>query len=592
MPARHGGGLAEPRRGTLRHALGVQAPALPDAGSAIRRLRQDTFVVSGASSTEATVPQAPLRGLPPSERTLAALLRRQAERHGAKPFVTAAGGERRSYAELGVAAGRWGALLGEIGVGRGDRVAAITGNRIELLELLLGCASIGAVAVPLNPAIRGAQLQHALTNSAAGTLIIETEHLDALARVPPPATLAHVWLLDRERPHRAHGYRCEPLPALGGSVGQAALEPGDTVAIFYVPGRDGAARGVLCPNAQLYWWGILGSEFVRITEEDVCLAALPLFSAAAIDSFCQALVAGAEWVITPRFAPARHWSTAAEHRATRTHLHGSMAATLLAAPPSRDDTAHTVTIAQAPPTDAAVLEAFEERFGVELCCGYSTTETGRITSVPGEPRRPGSPGRALALGRALDEFELAVVDEDDAIVADGEAGELVVRPRHPFSTTSGYHRMPELTVRAWRNLWLHTGDRVVRDADGWYSLVETATDAISRHGEEVSSFEVERALGEHPAVAAAAVFAVRSQEGEEEVMAAVVLGPGAECDPLELVQFLEPRIAGFSIPRYVEFVATLPVGGDGSVRKRELSAHGPSDEAWDRERSGYRLARR
>jgi tRNA(adenine34) deaminase len=101
----------------------------------------------------------------------------------------------------------------EIGIERGDRVAAIAGNRIELIELLLGCAWMGAIAVPLNTAIRGAQLQHALTNSGARTLDLETEHLDALARVPPPASLERVWLLDRERPHRAHGYRLRAAAA-------------------------------------------------------------------------------------------------------------------------------------------------------------------------------------------------------------------------------------------------------------------------------------------------------------------------------------------------------------------------------------------
>jgi crotonobetaine/carnitine-CoA ligase len=530
--------------------------------------------------------RSPLRGLPLSEQTVPGLLKRQAERFGDRPFVATTAGERRTYAELRDAAAGWAGLLAESGVERGDRVAAIAGNRIELLELLLGCAWLGAAAVPLDTAIRGAQLRHALTNSGASTLIIETEHLDALARVPPPATLERVWLLDRERPHRAHGYQCEPLPPPGDPVGAAAVQPGDTVAILYTATSGGVAKGICCPHAQLYWSGVITSEFLRIGADDVCFTALPLVHAGTISSVCQALVAGASLVIAPRFTANRYWRLAAEAGATRTYLPGTLASVLLAAAPSKDDRAHAVTIALAPGTEAAIHEPFRERFGVELYDAYGSTATNQLTGVAGDPQRPGT------LGRGRGEFELAVVDANDAPVGDGEPGELVVRPRHPFSIASGYHGMPEATVAAWRNLWFHTGDRVVRDADGSFELVEHARDAIRRHGENVSSFEVEQALQEHPAVATAAVFPITTELGEDEVMATVVLEPSSELDPLELVRFCESRIAYFAIPRYIEFVDALPISGDGVVRKRDLRDRGVSATTWDRERSGYQLARR
>jgi crotonobetaine/carnitine-CoA ligase len=541
---------------------------------------------NGTPTTEVQALSSPLRGLPLAEQTLPSLLDRQAARYGDKQFVATASGDKRSFAELRDAAAAWGGLLRDLGIERGDRVAALAGNRIELVELLLGCAWMGAVAVPLNTALRGAQVQHALTNSGAKALIIETEHLDALARVPPPASLERVWLLDHERVHRAHGYICDPLPAPGQQALPADVGPGDTLAILYSSGATGAAKGVCCPHAQLYWGGVLGSEFLSIGAEDVCLTTLPLFHSGAISSLCQALVAGASWVIAPRFAPTRYWRLAAEHGATRTYLLGAMVNMLLSQPVSRDERAHAIAMAHAPATPAPLYEPFGKRFGVRLLDGYGSTETNHITGVSGDPTRPGS------LGRALEEFEVAVFNEDDAPVPPGDPGELVVRPRNPFSMASGYHGMPEATVLAWRNLWFHTGDRVICDSEGWYRFVDRGKDAISHSGENISSFEVEQALAEHPAVAAVAVFPVASAMADDEVMAAVVLEPGRDTDPLELVRFCEPRIAYFAIPRYIDFVTELPLGGNGKVRKAALRERGVSHATWDRERSGYRLARR
>lgn len=542
-------------------------------------------MVSGIRVGAEQVLRAPLRGLPLAQQTLPALLERQAVRCADKPFVSMTGGEQRSFTELRDGAAAWAGLLKDIGIRRGDRVAAIAGNRIELIELLMGCAWMGAIAVPLNTAIRGAQLQHALTNSGARTLVLETEYLDALARVPPPASLESVWLLDRERPHRAHGYHCEPLPPLGDGVLAAPVDPGDTCAILYSSGTNGIAKGVCCPHAQLYWWGIAGSELLSIGADDVCFTTLPLFHASAISSLCQALVAGAAYVAAPRFTATRYWRLAGESGATRTYLLGAMVNMLLAQPPSKDDHGHEITVALAPATPPAACEPFAERFGVQLRDGYGSTETNLVTGVAGEEIHPGS------LGRATGDYDLAVVDEHDARVADGEPGELLVRPRHPFSIATGYHGMPETTVAAWRNLWFHTGDHVVRDADGWYRLVGPARDAIRRRGESISSVEVEQALREHPAVAAVAVFPVTTSLADEEVMAAVVLEPGLQVEPLELVQFCEPRITRSAIPRFIDFVGALPLADNGNIRKSELRERGVTHATWDRERSGYRLAR-
>jgi crotonobetaine/carnitine-CoA ligase len=195
------------------------------------------------------------------------------------------------------------------------------------------------------------------------------------------------------------------------------------------------------------------------------------------------------------------------------------------------------------------------------------------------------------MGRTLAGFEARVVDADDEEVPTGVPGELVLRADHPFAFATGYWRMAEATVAAWRNLWFHSGDRVVRDEDGYFRFLDRIHDAIRRRGENVSAWEVEQALLAHPAVEAAAVIPVPSELGEDDVMACVVARDGVQLDPLELVRFCEPSLAYFAIPRYIDVLDELPLTENGKVRKFVLRERGVTPTTWDRERAGIRLRR-
>ena len=156
----------------------------------------------------------------------------------------------------------------------------------------------------------------------------------------------------------------------------------------------------------------------------------------------------------------------------------------------------------------------------------------------------------------------------------------------PFAFATGYFGAPEKTVEAWRNLWFHTGDRVVRQTDGYFRFVDRLKDAIRRRGENISSFEVEQVLLSHPAVANAAAFPVRSPLAEDEVMAAVILHPGRQLTEAELIAFCEPRLPYFAVPRYLEFMSELPSTESGKVQKYKLRERGVTDKTWDREAAG------
>ena len=146
-------------------------------------------------------------------------------------------------------------------------------------------------------------------------------------------------------------------------------------------------------------------------------------------------------------------------------------------------------------------------------------------------------------------YQARVADDDDVEVAPGEPGELLLRADEPFAFATGYFGMAGKTVEAWRNLWFHTGDRVVRDADGHFRFLDRLKDAIRRRGENISSYEVEQVLLSHPVIEVAAVFPVRSELAEDEVMAALVARPGCRIDVPGVAKFCETRLPYFAIPR-------------------------------------------
>jgi crotonobetaine/carnitine-CoA ligase len=156
---------------------------------------------------------------------------------------------------------------------------------------------------------------------------------------------------------------------------------------------------------------------------------------------------------------------------------------------------------------------------------------------------------------------------------------------------TGYFGMADKTVEAWRNLWLHSGDRVVRNSEGYYRFIDRMKDSIRRRGENISSFEVERVIMSHPAVEVAAVFPVASDLAEDEVMTAIVVKEGATLDGAELIRFCEGRLSYFAIPRFVEFVTELPRTESGKIQKFKLRERGRSPETWDREAAGIKLKR-
>jgi crotonobetaine/carnitine-CoA ligase len=522
----------------------------------------------------------------PARRTLPAMLAAHAQRYGDKPLVTASGKTLSFREALDCAAGFAGSLA-QAGIKPGDRVALMCGNSLEFVTVMLGVAWLGAVLVPVNTGSRGPQLGHILRNSGSRLLILDAQFLPLLDHAGLADTqLETLWRIGEGKEEgSAHGRPLRALPGLAQQRAPASLGPGDALAILYTSGTTGPSKGVICPHAQYYWWGIITGGLLGVGEGDVLVTPLPLFHSNALNTFYQALLHGAHVVYLPRFSVSGFFASLAEHKAKVTYLLGAMVPMLLSREASPEEKAHPARIALAPGVPERFREEFTARSGIALLDGYGSTETNFVIGAHPSMQRAGM------MGPVIDGFEARVVDDDDNELPDGEAGELVVRAAEPFAFGRGYFGMPEKTVEAWRNLWFHTGDRVLREPDGQFRFLDRLKDAIRRRGENISSFEVEQVLISHPEVASAAVFPVRSELAEDEVMTAILLKADSTVSELDLLKFCEPRLPRFALPRFVEFVAELPQTENGKVQKFKLRERGVPPGTFDREKSGWSPSR-
>jgi carnitine-CoA ligase len=517
-----------------------------------------------------------LSAFAPAERTLPAMLQRQARRYADRALFIA-GDVSISFEEAPRLAARAAGEFAAVGIRPGDRVALMCGNRAEFIQSFLGCAWLGAIAVPINVAARGPQLAHYLHNSGARLLIIDDGCFEAFAQISSMLALERIWIVGGAVPARLRWISAAPLPPRAEGIPPRADDPAQTLAILYTSGTTGPSKGVCCPHAQYFWWGLNGVRNLEIRQGDVLSTTLPLFHTNALGTFHQALLSGSTLVAEPRFSASRFWQRLIERRATVTYLLGAMVPILLSSEPSPQERGHRVRCALAPGVPANLHAAFEQRTGIALIDGYGSTETNFVIGGTAAERRPGSMGTQRA------GFHARVCDPGGNDARPGEPGELVLRADEQLAFATGYFAMPEKTEEAFRDGWFHTGDRVVREADGHFRFVDRLKDAIRRRGENISSFEVEQVLLSHPDVGNAAVFPVPSELAEDEVMAAVVRRPGSVLSESALAEFCRPLLAAFALPRFIEFVDALPTTESGKVQKYKLRDRGVTARTWDQQ---------
>jgi crotonobetaine/carnitine-CoA ligase len=491
-----------------------------------------------------------LRGLRPDERHLVRLITAQAELLGDRPALVV-GKTTVTYAELPQLAAAGYERLVAAGVKPGDRVVTVAGNTAEALHLLLGSAVAGAVHVPLDPALGVEELR------------------DRIADVEPVAVFT-----DSAAAVAGTAYQARPVaasPLLGGELPEGEYDGTLPGLILHTSGTSGRANAVVCPHSQLVSWAIFGAEQLGLTSEDVLFTNLPLFHCNALVTVLKAWVTGATVVVGDQFSVSGFWEQLTEHRATVTFLLGSMIHRLLGRsaeiPPPEG---HSLRLVLAPGSGTEAKQRFTEWSGALVVDAFGMTELSVVSYEPLDRIVTGS------MGVPFPDFELRVADRYDVPVPDGAVGQLLVRPRSPFTTALGYWKAPEDTLHAWRNLWFHTGDLVAWEPDGSLRYVDRAEDAIHRRDQTISSRDVEAVLQNHPAVLECAAYGVPASGSDDEIVAAVRLVPGSTATVAELAAHAEAQLTASAVPDHVLVVDELPRTAHGKIAKRILRERGTS----------------
>jgi crotonobetaine/carnitine-CoA ligase len=514
-------------------------------------------------------------------------LERNARSQPDKVFAAFAGGERWSFAQTLQQVRITAANLHALGVRQGDHVVLMLPNSALALRVMFAINYLGAVYVPVNPALKGSALQHILADSGAAVAILHEAVLDQVIAADAPA-LSTV-ICAATRPSRApERITFHDIVALDRADTPPApeprpIQPFDTQSIIYTSGTTGRSKGVLSSYMHSYS-SMSPDTWHCLTADDRQLLHMPVFHVGGAFIACVALCVGSSIAVVDGFKTELFWSQIRELEVTSAFLLGAMATFLLKQPSRADDREHPLRMVFIVPLGQSG-PAFRERFGVDVFTIFNMTEisTPLISSA--------NPAKASICGRIRQGVEVRLVDANDCRVATGEIGQMVIRTAAPWSMNHGYHNNPQATADAWRNGWFHTGDVFIRDEDGDFRFVDRLKDTIRRRGENISSYEVEVELLSHPRIREAAAIAVPSELSEDEILAVVAAVDGEALDPAEIIAHLVPRMAHHMVPRYIRIVDGVPKTPTAKVEKHILRAQGLTPDTWDRERAGIKIRR-
>jgi long-chain acyl-CoA synthetase len=463
--------------------------------------------------------------------------------------------------------------LAGLGVKKDTKVAVLAFNCHRYVEIYYATSKLGAVAVPLNFRLSIEELTYVINHSDAEVLIVGAELMDAAVQIMPK--LENI----RERislEGEAEGWTDyeELLAASSEEEPDAEVDEDDLCQLQYTGGTTGLPKGVMLTHRN-YITAAIGMGLSNYFEAgDATLQVLPIFHTAwwpILVHHC----AGGKGVIVKRFDFNEILSIAQEERVTHINMVPILFSWILDFPDlDKFDLSGIKYLTYAgAPMPADLMKHLVEKFGPIFQQGYGLTEAAPLVSILKEEdqcRLEGPPEltrRISSAGRESIVTEVRLVDEEDNDVPVGEIGEIAVRGKNIMK---GYWKDPELTARALRGGWLHTGDMATADEYGFFYIVDRKNDMIITGGENVYPFEVEKVLYEHPAVLEAAVVGVKDKTWGEAVTAAVALKQGTQASEDELVTFVRERIAGYKTPKRVIFMDSIPKTAIGKILRREV----------------------
>jgi acyl-CoA synthetase (AMP-forming)/AMP-acid ligase II len=487
----------------------------------------------------------------------------------ARRVALAGDGWTMSFGQLEDDARRWQRLLRDRGVGRGDRIAILASNGPSYLSLLYGASMRGAAVVLLNTRLDAESVRYQLEDSGARLAIVGPDH-QLLAAKAGAFDLPAVTLDDD---HRARFPGIEPAPAAA-----ARPDPEGPFIQLYTSGTTGRPKG--CVISQRAWVAAAANVVtgLGLTHADVHVGSGPFFHVAGLGMATSVLSAGGRVVFGSSRSLDESWELISRHGVTIGTFVGGAVTRAARHPMSatHGKSLRLLTGQAGKHTPAEHEEMGELVPHAEFAGIYGSTEAGNFvtrTTRAEEVARPGTVGRPL-IG-----FRAAIVGPDDRPLGPGEAGELALRGT---SVMSEYWRLPDATAETLRRGWLHTGDVMRSDDDGYLYMLDRLKDMVKPGGENVYSIEVEQVLRLHPAVSDCAVIGVPDDRWGEGVKAVIVAPGGADVASLDA--WCLERLAAYKRPRWYQLVDALPANGAKVDKKRLRDAHDPRQSVRLRER--------
>jgi long-chain acyl-CoA synthetase len=474
------------------------------------------------------------------------------------------GGRRITFAELDARSNQVAQALRTAGVGFGDRVVFIEKNSAEFFEVICALAKLGAVGVPVNWRLAAPEMLHIIEDAQAKVAVVGSEFFGHVEAIEDRLTTSIVAIGDHPRwPDFAEWVANHPAEDPG-----VTTESGDVAFLMYTSGTTGPPKGVMLSNNNYFSKATGIADRWRFDAESVSLAVMPMFHMAGSGWAWVGLAEGCTTVVLRDVDPSAILDAVARHSITNMLLVPAVIQMLLASPVDTDFSSVRAIVYGASPITDDVLVKGIKRFGCQFLQVYGLTETtGSITQL--DDHDPAlRPDLLRSCGKPYPWVEVRIVDNAGADVPDGTVGELWTRsPQNML----GYWNNPDATAATITpDGWLKTGDAGYRDDDGYIYLHDRVKDMIVSGGENVSPAEVENVLMTHPAVGDVAVIGVPDEKWGEAVKAVVVPAAGSSPDEDELIAYARQRLAGFKLPKSVDFASALPRTPSGKLLKRTL----------------------
>jgi crotonobetaine/carnitine-CoA ligase len=480
-----------------------------------------------------------------------------------------------TYAEALGRCERVAGFLRDVGNGVAEpRVATYLPNCPEAIWCWFGTCLSGNVYVPLNRSHRGEMLRDMIVRSGASVLFTESSALPELGDLKA-SDVRVVVTVDGEGSHLP-GVSQRPFAEVEAATPWAGVDsdPFRVGSVMYTSGSTGRSKAVMLPNNAQARGAALVADSFGLQPSDIWHGWPPHYHIMAqLYVVLGSVAAGGGIALQPRFSRSRFWSQVVDAECTVIGGVATVMRMIWSLPDDESSESNPVRLALVSGAFADLHDEFQRRYDLQVIDCYGMTEAEPMTLPVLDGHESGTHGRESV------DFELAILDERDAPVACGTVGEIVSRPRTPGVMFCGYEGDSDQTVAVWRNLWFHTGDLGLIDDSGRLHFLDRRKHGIRRSGENISTWELEELLHSCPGVATAVAVGVPAASGEEEVKVIVVRDSYHALSAPQLHEWCQDHMAKFMVPRYIEFLDTMPTLALGKIDRRSLG--GLTSGVWD-----------